>query len=475
VVVASLTGSPGTDFDIYLFDASATTVVNNVGVVARSTGPTSTESLAYATVAGGRFYLDLNGATDLQGAFTLTVQTAVDRTPPTVTIGLAGGRAAINTSAVDVALHAVDDLSPISDMAFSVDGVTFGPWQPFSATASVLLSPGDGPRSAWARVRNAAGLESAAAIGSVTVDTRAPAVLGISPAPDSRVGSLRPAFRVTFDEPVSAASWAASGLLVQRPDGTLVTGTATVDASGQVATFMPLADLPAGMACLVTLGAVTDVAGNLVPALPSWTLVPLIPASLAARASASTVARGATVEISGTYRGSSPPPETLALGARVGADTTFGPAGTVPVAADGSFRVTVRPAATTAFRLAAPETFTVAAAQADVTVAVRRDLRLLVVGATTGTTRAGVTVAVAATAGPPAAGLAITFRLYRWSTTARAWRLVSAWVRTTTASGAAAMGWKPTLAGLYRWRATVHGTVDYSTAYSNWVTRTVTR
>jgi len=41
VVLASLTGSSGTDFDLYLFDSSATTVVTNQGVVARSTGPTA--------------------------------------------------------------------------------------------------------------------------------------------------------------------------------------------------------------------------------------------------------------------------------------------------------------------------------------------------------------------------------------------------------------------------------------------------
>jgi hypothetical protein len=475
VVVASLTGSPDTDFDLYLFDASATTVVDNVGVVARSTGPSSTESLAYATVAGGRFYLDLNGASETQGAYTLTVQTAVDRTPPVVTIGLAGGRPAINSSAVDVSLHAVDDLSPISDMAFSADGATFGPWQPFAPAASVILSPGDGQRSVWVRVRNAAGLESAVAVASISVDTRAPAVLAISPLPDSRVGSLRPAFRVTFDEPVSAASWAASGLLVQRADGTLVTGTATVDASGLVATFIPLADLLAGTACLVTLGAVTDVAGNPVPAMPSWTVVAMIPASLAARANATTVARGAAVEISGTYRGSIPPPATLALEARVSADTAFGPAGTVAVAADGSFRVTVSPAATTTFRLTAPETFAVAAAQADLRVAVRRDVRLLASGAAGGTSRAGRTVVVRATVGPTAAGLTVTLRLYRWDPTARTWRLVSTRARVTPASGAVTTGWTPTSPGSYRWRAAVNGTAAFATNFSSWVPWSITR
>jgi hypothetical protein len=51
VILASLAGPVGTDFDLYLFDASATTVVTNLGVVAHSTGPTSSESLSYAVVS----------------------------------------------------------------------------------------------------------------------------------------------------------------------------------------------------------------------------------------------------------------------------------------------------------------------------------------------------------------------------------------------------------------------------------------
>ncbi len=474
IIVVSLSGSPGTDFDLYLFDASATTVVTNQGVVARSTGPTSSESLAYGTATGGRFYIDLNGATEAQGAFTLTVQTAVDHTPPALAVTLEGGRPVTNTSTVAVTLDAIDDLSTVADMAFSVDGTTFGPWQHFASPATVILPPGDGPRSAWAKVRNAVGLESAIAVDSILVDTDPPEVVGVSPDAGAHVPSLRPTFWVTFDEPIDPASWAADGLLVQRADGSRVSGRTTVDASGARATFTPDADLPAGSAVLVTLGPVTDLAGNPVPVVPSWTIVPVIPAAIAARPDANPVARGTVVELSGTYRGSVPAPG-LTLAARVGGETTFGSPTEVPVAADGTFRVTVHPSATTTYRLAAPETFAVAAAQADVTVAVRRDLRLLARGATTGTTRAGAAVAVAATAGPPAAGLAVTFRLYRWSTATRAWRLVSTRARLTTASGAAATGWRPTYPGRYRWRATVSGTVDYSTAYSNWVSWTVTR
>ncbi len=319
VIVASLTGSPGTDFDIYLFDASATTVVNNVGVVARSTGPTSTESLAYATASGGRFYLDLNGATDLAGAYTLTVQTAIDGTPPALVITLEGGRPSINRSTVTVALDATDDLARVAEMAFSTDGLAFGPWQAYAATATVELPAGDGPRSAWARVRNAVGLESAPATASIVVDTRAPAVVGVQPAPGSHVSSLRPLIRVAFDEPIAPSSWVANGLLVQRADGVRVSGRSAVDAGGQGATFTPDEDLPAGSACLLTLGPVTDLAGNTVLPVPSWTILPLAFAAITARAGASPVTRGTAVTIAGTYRGSTPAPP-LTLASRVGSD-----------------------------------------------------------------------------------------------------------------------------------------------------------
>jgi hypothetical protein len=79
VILARVTGSSGTDFDLYLFEGSATTVVTNQGVIARSTGPTSTESILYATPIGGRFYVDLNSATAAVGTYTLVVRAIPDR------------------------------------------------------------------------------------------------------------------------------------------------------------------------------------------------------------------------------------------------------------------------------------------------------------------------------------------------------------------------------------------------------------
>lgn len=499
ILVAGLSGSPGTDFDLYLFDSSATTVFTTVGLVARSTGPTSDESISYGTMTGGRFYLNLHGFGELQGAYTLTVQTAVDRTPPIASILLEGGRPATNRDTVGVTLTATDDLSAVVDMAFSLDGVAFGPWQPFAPTASVILFPGDGPKSVWARVRNSVGLVSAAAVGTITVDTRPPQVVSVSPAPDSRVGSLRPVLRVTFDEPIDAASWGPNGLIVQRADGTRVTGLAAVEASGLAATFVPDADLPAGSAIVVTVGPVTDVAGNALLAIPSWTIVPLEPASLVAVASARVVSRGGEVVVRGTYRGVSPAPALTVLvrpgtpgGVAAGAGGVaagtggvaagsggvaagFEPAITVPVAPDGTFEFTVRPALSTAYRVEAPGTATVAGAAAEFAIAVRRDLRLLANGVSSGTSRAGRRVVVGAVAGPPAPGLSVTLRLYRWSPAARTWQLISTRPRTTDAAGSVATGWSPTTPGRYRWRATVGRTADFSTAFSSWVSWTVTR
>ena len=101
VLVLSLTGSAGTDFDIYLFDATATSVYATTGLVAKATGPTSNEVLAYPSVNGGRYYIDLSGFSDTEGAYRLTVQTALDSTPPQVSLVLGGGAPATSDPDVD--------------------------------------------------------------------------------------------------------------------------------------------------------------------------------------------------------------------------------------------------------------------------------------------------------------------------------------------------------------------------------------
>ena len=57
VLLASMTGSAGTDFDLCLFDSSATDIYAEppVSQVAKSTFPTSTESISYPSIGGGTY------------------------------------------------------------------------------------------------------------------------------------------------------------------------------------------------------------------------------------------------------------------------------------------------------------------------------------------------------------------------------------------------------------------------------------
>ncbi|MBI3749062.1 MAG: PPC domain-containing protein [Chloroflexi bacterium] len=199
VIVASLNGTPGTDFDLYLFDSSATSVLSNVGLLTKSIGSTSTESISWPSRSGGTYYIDLNGATDLEGDYRLTVQTVPDPTPPVVSASLAGGSTSTNQLTVPVTLTASDDLSGVAEMAFSGDGTTYTDWQPFSRDATWTFGAGDGLKTLWVKVRNGVGLESAPARTNVTLDTVSPSAISIVPAPGTTVVGLRPRFSVAFE------------------------------------------------------------------------------------------------------------------------------------------------------------------------------------------------------------------------------------------------------------------------------------
>src|SRR3990172_10835917 len=60
VLVAGLAGTPGTDFDLYLFGANATTVVGTTGLLTKSIGPASGGAISWATRIPGALYLYLN-------------------------------------------------------------------------------------------------------------------------------------------------------------------------------------------------------------------------------------------------------------------------------------------------------------------------------------------------------------------------------------------------------------------------------
>ena len=278
VLFASMTGTPGTDFDLYLFDSSASNIYADppVGQVAASTGPTSAESITYPTASGGTFYLDLSGATNVEGTYTLHVQIAADTTPPRVSLSLDGGAPATNSNVVAATVVAMDDLSGVGTMQFSTNGSSWQAWEAYQPTVTWSFPVGDGTKTLWVRVRDRAGNVSATAQASIRLDTSTPVVLAAEPDAADPITSTRPTIRITFSEPMRVSSWSNFGVLLQDANGTLVYGTYGWDATTDTGTFTPNAPLVAGATYTVSLGPLVDEAGNPLGPVGSWVIHPVL-------------------------------------------------------------------------------------------------------------------------------------------------------------------------------------------------------
>jgi hypothetical protein len=460
VIVASLTGAASTDFDLYLFDESATTVLSTTGLLTKSAGPTSTESISWPSRAGGVYYIDLNGATDVEGDFRLTVQTIPDPTPPMASIVLASGRTATNQLTVPVTVRGVEDLSGIAAMAFSLDGRTFEDWQPYQSTTTYTFTAGDGARNLWVKVRNGVGLESMPATDSVVIDTVGPSVVTVAPAPGTSVASLRPPITITFNEPIDPASWATIGLIVQSPSGSLVPGTYSYNAAMRQGTFVPSISMQPGAVYAVNVGGVRDVAGNDVIPMVSWSVTPLRPTQLTGVASPRAIALGASSRISVEFTGAQPPTTVEML-----STNAFGAFESVSEFElnEAAFSILVAPPRNTTYRFVYRGTFGIARSQVDVPVLVRRSVVLL--GRSSGRTSrtaVGATVRLTASIAPAGAGVSVSFRRYRFDARSKTWIYAGSFGRKTDLAGRAVLNWTPTSAGSFYWRAVVASTPDFA-------------
>jgi hypothetical protein len=466
VILASLTGTSGTDFDLYLFNGSATTVVTDQGVVARSTGPTSTEALSYATPAGGRFYIDLNSATAVVGTYTLAVQVIQDR-PAVATLALGAGRSRTNSTTVPVSLTASGSLSGPAQMAFSGDGITWQPWQSYQAVTSWTFPDGDGTKTLWAKVENAAGVASAPVSASIVLDTERPSVTAVDPAINSDLVGARPTITVTFSEAIAPGSWTQLGLVVQTPDGILVPGTFML-ISPNTGSYGPSVDLVSGSAYVLTVGSVRDLAGNVVAPIGSWVATDRPGPAVTLGATPSMIDRGAPTLLAGRVTAPSGV-AALSLEARPAGGLLTVVLGTVPVASDGSFSIRVTPSSTTEYRLLVPAADGFGAGSVSVVVSVRRAVRLNWSSSAVHAGRVGARISIVSSVVPVDSGVGVAFRLERWNATSRSWRLVGTLNRRTDATGRASIAWAPSGSGLYRWRATAGWTPENSTGSSQWV------
>ncbi len=134
------------------------------------------------------------------------------------------------------------------------------------------------------------------------------------------------------------ATWKDLGLIVQSPLGPLVPGEYAYDAATWTGTFSPSFTLLPGSGYIVTVGNVSDVAGNRVLPSGSWLITPLAPVSLAATLAPKVVASGGSAHVGVTLIGAPLPANVDVLASTAASE--FVPLTAIPVV-DGRASLTV--------------------------------------------------------------------------------------------------------------------------------------
>jgi len=464
VLLISLTGSEGTDFDLYLFDASATSVYSTTGLVAKSTGPSSNEVLAFPSPAGGRYYIDLSGFTEVQGEYRLTVQIATDSTPPRISLVIDGGAPATANPDASVTVIAIDDLSGVETVQFSPDGITWGPWQPYVSQTTWSFSSPDGTKRLWARARDYQGNVSAPTTASVTLDRVAPAIVDRWPAPNGSVPAPRPTISVTFSEPIRPSSWMAFGLILQDSFGTVIYGSYTWDAATNTGSFQPGSDLQVGGVYVVSLGPIVDLAGNQIPPPGSWTIRPLVAPKISLAASPRATTRGASVMLTGTV--------DVRLGGtfsleRLGADSGWLPIEAVLPDRTGTYFSKQTVFQNTTFRVSySGNDVSAATVSPAVRVLVHRSLSAAGPAASVRRSASiSQRVAVTAVLGPAGPAVPVTLTLSRFDASRRTYHVIARLTQTSVA-GRASFAWRALTPGLYTVRLTSPATDTFASGAS---------
>jgi Big-like domain-containing protein len=91
------------------------------------------------------------------------------------TVGINGGATLTNSASVTLSLTATSSAGPVTQMQISKDGLNYFPLEPFAATRTITLLPGDGLKTIFVRFMDGAGNLSAAISASITLDSTQPA------------------------------------------------------------------------------------------------------------------------------------------------------------------------------------------------------------------------------------------------------------------------------------------------------------
>jgi tetratricopeptide (TPR) repeat protein/fibronectin type 3 domain-containing protein len=181
---------------------------NKVGASVRSTY----HAVTLSSLRSGVTYYYIVTSTDAAGnkaqssQMSFRVEPPLDTTPPTVRLQINRGAQYTNSRKVQLEIVAQDDSGGPLEMRIWDDKSSWGPWMAYSDSATWELTLGDGRRTVYVKVRDAAGNE-AQAQAVITLDTVRPRISSVQTreiGPDSAV--------ITWRTDEASDSWAFYGI-----------------------------------------------------------------------------------------------------------------------------------------------------------------------------------------------------------------------------------------------------------------------
>jgi len=350
VVLVRLQGELGAELGLYLFDATATSVVTGTPIE-QSAKPGGAQ-LFSAALASGTYYLNVNGRNpDRAYSFVLTLALIQDPTPPFLTVSIADGAAKTNNLSPTVSIAGVDSLSGIEAMRLRVDDGEWSSWMPWNTNTAVQFSAVEGTHQVEAQVKNGADLISTVERDQIDIDLTAPIGTLLSPSRFTVVSNARPTIRYKFSERLQRSSWNTSSLTIQDANGGVIRGIASYDPKTRIGSYTVSSPLVAGVEYVVTQGGARDPAGNFAVSEP-WVLSRQIRPriSFAAMSMTAIGAQAARLPFTATRL---PVGSTLLLERRIFTDdgVTWESAGQVTTSSSMLQFVNVRPAASGSYAL----------------------------------------------------------------------------------------------------------------------------
>jgi hypothetical protein len=113
---------------------------------------------------------------DVAGNVSATASDGIglDGTAPAASLSIASGATWTTTRSVSLGVTSSDAGSGVSEMRFSDDGSSWGAWETAGSSKTWTLPTGDGSKTVYLQVRDAAGNSSSSATDTITLDTTAP-------------------------------------------------------------------------------------------------------------------------------------------------------------------------------------------------------------------------------------------------------------------------------------------------------------